>query len=99
VPVLPPRLEQSGEFPAKAELPQDALGVMAESHGAGQGVGLRPAFHHAHAQAALAEQQCEDLPDRPGSRDEDVAVVLIVLVVGHRSAQRPHVGLVGVGIR
>jgi hypothetical protein len=71
---------------------------MAESHGAGQGIGLRPAFHHAHVQAALAEQQCEDLADGPGSHDEDVAVVSVALVVAHRSAQRPHVGLTGVSI-
>jgi hypothetical protein len=84
VPVLAPGLEHSGEFLAKAKLAQDALGVMAESHGAGQGIRLCPAFHHAHPQAALSQQQRGDLSDWSGSDNKDIAVV----VDGHPSGPR-----------
>ena len=76
MPVLPPGLEHYGKFLAQAELPQYAQDVMADGHGARQRIRLLPPFHHAHAQPVLCEQQCQYLPDRPGSCDQYVAVVL-----------------------
>ena len=84
MPVLPPGLQHWGEFLAKAELAQDALGVMADGYGAGERVRLRPAFDHAHAQATLGQQQRGNLSDWSGSDNKDIAVV----VDGHPSGPR-----------